>query len=270
MSVAAQATEQQGNQGAGRPGYVYHIPYNSLPVPEEELARYRLFLTMLVTDLLKARQLQALYMVHPLRLPPELWREGSRKFAVCWDWGAGQLVRLQEPREGQTPKKTQSEQYMEDLAKALPEQLGTVPAAMRERRVNTADMVHLLQANQDFPQLFPKRRWFSPLEVFLGGGGCELYLVENEDAFFRMGKALTIGKADVSLGALDFAVPVFTLEDFASALPEALETWFRLFEIYISENREDGGLLIASRHDIAAVIERAQTCLLPVHASVSV
>jgi hypothetical protein len=243
------------------PGYVHHIPYPSVPVPPAELRRFRAFVNALLTELMRPKPLQALYLVHPLKIPPDVWREENRKFAICWEWESGQAVRLIEPPDGKPAQKSKSVKFMEDLAKAFPEELSTLPASMRDTTPRNAEIVHLLRQNEDFTRIFPKQQWFSPMEVFLGNGGCTLYLVEDPELFFKLGKAITITKSDPGLGSLDFAVPFFQLEDFDSASPETLEIWFRLFEVYISENREDRGLVVASRHDIGSIIERVQSIL---------
>jgi hypothetical protein len=258
MSSVSNTTPQASTEV---PGYVHHIPYPRLPVPPEELQRFRLFVNALISEAIGARPAQALYLVNPLYIPQDLWKEQNRKFAVCWEWETGQAVRLTELSSGRAGAKPQSQKFMEDLAKAFPEQLGSLPQIASQPRNTNSAIVHLLRKSEDFVRLFPQRRWFSPMEVFLGSGACTLFLVRDEESFFKMGKALTILKANPALGSLDFGVPVFTLEDFSGASREDLETWFNLFDLYIAESREAPGILVASKQDLAPVIERLQLSL---------
>lgn len=241
------------------PGYVEHIPYSKVPVKAEELSRCRKLVAALLAEVDPDQTMFALYMLHPLRIPQDLWRQQNLKFAVCWEWETGQSVRV--VNLTQTEEAPESRKFMEKLAKAFPEQLASMPMEAGQARNINAEVSHLLQKSEDFDRFFPQRRWVSPLEAFLGNGACSVFLVRDKDAFFRLAKALTILKADPALGALDFSVPRFTLEDFSGASREAIENWMQLFEVYIAEDVESPGLLVASRRDLSPAITRIQALL---------
>jgi len=48
----------------------------------------------------------------------------------------------------------------------------------------------------------------------------------------------------------NFVLPIMTARDFLDAEPEDIQEWFTVFDVYIQESPEDGGLLIAAKDDL--------------------
>jgi hypothetical protein len=259
MNEMDEISFQDSAEAVGASGYVQYIPYAAVPLAPDDLRRHRELLNTLITELQQAEGLHAMYLLHPLRIQPELWREQNRKFAICWEWEVGQSVRLTETSV--EPENPQAQKFFGTLAKIFPDELGHLPQSTVSSRNKNAEISHLLRRNEDFDKMFPRRRWFSPLEVFLGSGGCGVFLVRDPEAFHKMGKAVTILKADPGLGSLEYAVPRFSLQDFCNASREELETWMQLFELYITEEPDEPGILLASRRDLSSSIERIRTSL---------
>jgi len=52
----------------------------------------------------------------------------------------------------------------------------------------------------------------------------------------------------------NFVLPIMTARDFLDARPEDIQEWFTVFEVYIQESPEDGGLLIAAKDDLDEIL----------------
>ena len=48
----------------------------------------------------------------------------------------------------------------------------------------------------------------------------------------------------------NFVLPIMTARNFLDAKPEDIQEWFTVFDVYIQESPEDGGLLIAAKDDL--------------------
>jgi hypothetical protein len=59
---------------------------------------------------------------------------------------------------------------------------------------------------------------------------------------------------DAGFESVSFIMPLMRACDFLDAKPEDLEEWFTVFDIYIHESPEDGGILIASKEDLDETI----------------
>lgn len=55
---------------------------------------------------------------------------------------------------------------------------------------------------------------------------------------------------DLQFPGLKFIVPLLSAADFADATPAAIEEWFSVFDVLLTESPTDRGLLLASRHDV--------------------
>ena len=70
-------------------------------------------------------------------------------------------------------------------------------------------------------------------------------LGEKSQAVF--GKGL---EDNPGLKTQNFVMPIMQARDFLDAKPEDIEEWFTVFDVYIQESPEDGGLLIAAKEDL--------------------
>lgn len=60
---------------------------------------------------------------------------------------------------------------------------------------------------------------------------------------------------DPQYPGLLFALPLLGSRDFFAANPAAIDAWFSLFNVYLRESPEDGGLILASNKDIEQDLE---------------
>jgi len=60
---------------------------------------------------------------------------------------------------------------------------------------------------------------------------------------------------DPQYPGLLFALPLLGSRDFFAATPDAIDEWFSLFNVYVRESPEDGGLILASSKDIEQDLE---------------
>jgi hypothetical protein len=62
---------------------------------------------------------------------------------------------------------------------------------------------------------------------------------------------------DPGFESVSFVMPLMRARDFLDAKPEDIEEWFTVFDVYIHESPEDGGILIGSKENLDETIMEA-------------
>jgi len=211
--------------------YLYHVGLGEKPLEALELARLRSFVGRMVTSLVEARALQASYFVQVAKIEKQPWRDLLSQNARFWKIRTGLGCRPGRP----LPRVPTLKDIATLRRPVLPEMVYEI--------LPDPDIRHFLLPGEEIP---------SVTDVYLGCGGCGVFLVADGDVFTREAKAVFGGKLDEMFDRFfECFVPLFGLKDFTSASRETVRLWFDLFEIYIGEVQDEPGLLIASRQPIA-------------------
>lgn|SRR5262249_38001276 len=208
--------------------YVYHIPVAGKPLEPGERMRLGSLVKELIAQLASGRELQPRYFVQTSRLQKPPWRDLLHENAKFWSVKTGLVVRPNRPLPGPLTIK--------DILSLKPPIL--------------PELVHEIGEDKNIRFFAPDQTIPSVIDVYLGCGGCAIFLVADPAEFLPQAKRLFASTLDPAFAGFDFCLPVFKLKDFTSASADTLETWFRLFDVYIAEVQEDPGLLIASREPL--------------------
>ena len=216
--------------------YLYHIPLSGKALDAEELARLRSFVQELVARLASLKSVKPQYFVQVARLQKHPWRDLLSQNAPSWSVKTGLGIR---------PKR------------ALPAPLTLIdilslkPPVMPEAvyQIQPDESIHLFHPDQEIP---------SVTNIYLGSGGCLVFLVADEAGFLPQAKHIFAAKLDPAFTGFDFCLPLLGLKDFTSASAETIHTWFRLFDVYIAEIQDEPGILVASREPITQLLAELQ------------
>jgi hypothetical protein len=122
-------------------------------------------------------------------------------------------------------------------------------------------MIYLKVDSGSTPMKFPDYPGLRSMDIFK-----ELDVdTIMETAFLQQGqlgpKSKTVfGKGleeDPGFVGESFVIPLMRARDFLDAKPQELEEWFTVFDVYVHESPEDGGILIASKEDLDETIAEA-------------
>jgi hypothetical protein len=210
------------------PAYLYHIPLHGKPLDEDELSRLRRFVYQLVSILSSTRSLAGQYFIQIPRLGKEPWNDLLSMNSKFWRVAVGLGIRPAKPLPAPPNLK-------DVLSRKLPIPLELV------YKIDTNPYIHIFIPNPKIP---------SPASIYLGCGGCQLFLVTNPDEFLPRAKSVFAKGLHSSLEVHDFCVPLFGLKDFVSASAETIRIWFDLFDVFVGEVQDEPGILIASREPI--------------------
>lgn len=221
------------------PGYFYHIPLHGKALDMDELARLRHFVHQLVTTLTSTKSLQAQYFVQMRRLDKEPWSDLLSTNAQFWTVKVGLGIRPGKPLPAPpTLKDTLSPKVR------TPSEL--------VYKIDKDPHIHIFLPNHEIP---------SPINVYLGCGGCEVFLVAKPNEFLPKAKKIFANELHPAYAGLGFCLPLLGLKDFTSASVETIRVWFDLFDVFIAEVQDEPGVLIASREPIAQPLAGLQHIL---------
>jgi hypothetical protein len=230
---------QTTSEPTAPPAYLYHIPLPGAPLDERELERLRRFVHELVGTLSSAKSLAPQYFVRMRRLDKEPWSDLMSANSQFWRVKVGLGIHPGKP----LPAPPTLRDVFSMKAMVLPE---------LTYKIDTNPYIHTFLPNCEIP---------SPTNVYLGCGGCEVFLVANTAEFLPEAKKVFAEKLHPSYGGFDFYVPLLGLKDFTCASPDTIRLWFALFEVFIAEVRDEPGLLVASREPIAQPLAALQYIL---------
>ncbi len=230
---------------------IWHIEYPPGGMSAEELAKVRSMVAAIEAAVVPPAR--TLHFAYPGNINPGTWKAVTRAHGVGWLWHSGQSYRMDRSAAQARPKVSQ--RYLASLSKAFPEQAQKLREALAESEGPRPELTHRLAKTASYDKLFPGRPWVSPAEALVGTGGFAMFCVADTDAFIRDAAALTGRAGSMGAQGASFVIPVFTRSALGAAPRETLRAWFRMFELYILEYGYGEGLLIASRHDLRAIVE---------------
>jgi hypothetical protein len=216
------------SDGIASPAYLYHIPLQGTPLDESEIERLRSFVGKLVTTLSAAKSLVPQYFVQMRRLNKQPWSDLMSANSQFWRVKVGLGIHPGKPLPGPP----------------------TIKDILSMKGMVLPELVYTIDRNPYIHEFLPNCEIPSPTNVYLGCGGCEVFLVTNPAEFLPEAKKLFGEKLHPSYAGFHFHVPLFGLNDFVSASTGTIRLWFELFDVFIAEVRDEPGLLIASREPI--------------------
>jgi hypothetical protein len=101
-------------------------------------------------------------------------------------------------------------------------------------------------------------------ELFGQGGWSFILSNLVEDTFFESVREVLLKDVeDEGVKSFPFVAPLFSTQSFIRASRSNLEAWFDLFPLYLAENIDDKGLIIACKHSLDDVlVEGVKQCSL--------
>ena len=228
MIAPIDVLQTTSDPAAPPPAYLYHIPLPGAPLDEQELERLRHFVDELVKALSSAKSFAPQYFVRMRRLDKEPWSDRMSANSQFWRVKVGLGIHPGKP----LPAPPSLKDVFSTKVMVLPE------------------LVYKIDTNPYVDTFLPNCEIPSPTNIYLGCGGCEVFLAANPPEFLADARRLFAEKLDPAYASLPFCVPLLGLQDFVGASRDTIRLWFGLFEVFIAEVRDDPGLLIASREPI--------------------
>ena len=232
------AFRRQAEESAPR-AFLYHVPYQPGTLEPSDCEQLKQ-LVRLVVETFEQQGIRATHCVEVERISAVPWRGIIQRHARHWRISTGLSLR---------PKG------------ALPEPV-TMANILKAKAPEPLYVTYCIQQDEYIAERFPEEEIPDPTDLFLGSGGCSVYMASAADDFLPRTRAVFAPGIHEAYSNFDFFLPKYSLNDWTSATDDDIAKWFGEFGAYIGEVEDEPGLLVASSGPLDSIQEAMQRILV--------